>query len=165
MTRSKFEESFERKYSLPYEKFSLPYVKNYIPDFHDTTTNTILELKGVLERDDATKISSVYNFINTDTLYIIAGGKFQHLEELTRLTKVFNPTVFKYPDAHYVVCPQMTPAQLASFRLSKGKRFCHDHFPLKGADIVAWCNRVGITALPMSYQDHLAWEKYCASIL
>lgn len=156
--RSKFEMAFANKYPLEYERLSLPYLRNYVPDFHND--NYILELKGVLERDDAQKISSVYSFLSTDKVYIIAGGKFQHTEELAALTAHFNPTLFKYPDLAYAIAPQMTPAQLASFRLSRGKRTYHERFPLTGADIVAWANRIGIPALPMSYEDHRAYEEY-----
>lgn len=163
MTRSKFEEAFIAKYHLPYEQLSLPYVKEYVPDFH--TDKYILELKGVLERDDAKKITSVFSFLTTDTVYIIAGGKFQHIDKLRELTAEFSPKVFKYPDLSYAIAPQFTRSQLADFRLMRGRPRYVDKFPLTGAQIVAWADRIGIPTLPMSYQDHKAWEEYNASFL
>ena len=163
MARSKYEEAFIEKHTLPYEELSLPYIKNYVPDFH--TDKYILELKGVLEREDAQKISSSVAFLRTDQVYIICGGKFQHTEALTEMTKHFNPTMFKYPDLEYVIAPQMTYAQLASHRLSRGKRTWHERFPLTGGDIVAWANKMNIPSCPMSYSDHNEWEKYHANFL
>ena len=162
MSRSRFEEAFINKYTLPYEELSLPYIRNYVPDFH--TDKYILELKGVLERDDAQKISSTVSFLRTERVYIICGGKFKHIEALTEITKQFNPTLFKYPDLGFVLAPQMTKTQLANHRLSRGSRTHHEQFPLKGADIVAWANKMRIPALPMSYDDHREWEKYHASV-
>lgn len=161
MSRSKFEEAFIQKYTLTYEELSLPYIRNYVPDFH--TDRYILELKGVLEREDAQKISSAVSFLRTNQVYIICGGKFQHREELTEVTKHFNPTVFNYPNLDFVIAPQMTNAQLASHRLSRGSRTWHERFPLTGSDIVAWANKMNIPACPMSYTDHREWEKYHAS--
>lgn len=161
--RSKFEEAFISKYNLPYEQLSLPYIRNYVPDFH--TDKYILELKGVLEREDAQKISSTVSFLRTDQVYILVGGKFQHREELVEVTKQFNPTVFNYPDLDYVIAPQMTQSQLANHRLSRGSRTWHERFPLTGADIVAWANKMGIVSTPMSYSDHREWEKFHASFL
>lgn len=161
--RSKFEQAFIDKHPLPYEQLSLPYIRNYVPDFH--TDRYILELKGVLEREDAQKISSTVSFLRTDQVYIICGGKFQQTEELTEMTKQFNPTLFKYPDLDFVLAPQMTQSQLANHRLSRGSRTWHERFPLTGADIVAWANKMNITALPMSYTDHREWEKFHANFL
>lgn len=163
MSRSKFEEAFIQKHTLPYEELSLPYIRNYVPDFH--TDKYILELKGVLERDDAQKISSTVSFLRTEQVYIICGGKFKHYDELQSLTKDFNPTLFKYPDLDYVIAPQMTQSQLANHRLSRGSRTWHERFPLTGTDIVAWANKMKIPALPMSYTDHREWEKYHANML
>lgn len=158
MTRSKFEECFLKEHPLPYEELSLPYIRNYVPDFH--TDRCILELKGVLERDDAMKISSVYSFLSTDKVYIIAGGKFAHEEELRALTAQFNPTLFKYPDLRYAIAPQMSRQELSSFRLMRGRPQLSGKFPLTGKQIVAWADQIGIPSLPMSYTDHRAWEEY-----
>jgi hypothetical protein len=163
MTRSRFEQAFIEKHHLPYEQLSLPYVRNYVPDFH--TDKYILELKGVLDREDAQKISSVYSFLSSDKVYIITGGKFKHIESLTEMTDQFNPIIFKYPDLEYAIAPQMTPAQLASYRLSRGRGMYHERFPLTGSSIVAWANKMRIPALPMSYEDHREWEKYHANFL
>ena len=164
MARSKFEECFISKNpSLPYEELSLPYIRNYVPDFHND--NAILELKGVLDRDDAMNISSTHSFLTTDKVYIIAGGKFIHMESLTELTQQFNPTIFKYPQLAYALAPQMTNAQLSSYRLMRGSSKHHGKFPLTGGDIVAWANKMGIPALPMSYTDHREWERYNESLL
>lgn len=163
MTRSKFEEAFIAKSGLPYEQLCLPYVKEYVPDFH--TDKYILELKGVLERDDAKKISSVVNFLRTDKVYVIVGGKFKQFDELRQMLSHFNPTIFKYPDLEYAIAPQFTKTQLSSFRLSRGRQPYNTNFPLTGKDIVAWADRMGITTLPMTYQDHKSWEEYHASFL
>lgn len=160
--RSKYEECFIAKHPLPYEELSLPYIRNYVPDFH--TDKYILELKGVLERDDAMKISSVYSFLSSDKVYIIAGGKFAHDEELRALTAQFNPTVFKYPDLGYAIAPQMSRQELSAFRLMRGRPTLNGaKFPLTGKQIVAWADQIGIPSLPMSYTDHRAWEEYHAS--
>jgi hypothetical protein len=159
MTRSKYEECFMEKHPLPYEELSLPYIRNYVPDFH--TNRYILELKGVLERDDAQKISSVYSFLSTDKVYIIAGGKFTHEEELRAATAQFNPTVFKYPDLHYAIAPQMTKKELSAFRLMRGRPTLYgDKFPYTGRQIVAWADQLGIPSLPMSYDDHKSYEDF-----
>lgn len=164
MTRSRFEQCFIDKYTLPYEELSLPYIRNYVPDFH--TDKYVLELKGVLERDDAMKITSAYNFLTTDKVYVIAGGKFAHFDKLRELTQEFNPTMFKYPDLGYAIAPQLSRSELANLRLMRGRPIYYsDKFPLKGADIVAWANRLGIPALPMTYTDHSEWEKFHATFV
>lgn len=151
------------KHSLPYEKLSLPYIRDYVPDFH--TDKYVLELKGVLDRDDARKIASAYSFLTTDKVYIIAGGKFRYFEELQQVTRDFKPTCFQYPDLGYVIAPQFSKNELTRYRLMRGKPREEENFPLKGLGIVAWANRLGIPSCPMSYTDHRYWEEYNASLL
>jgi hypothetical protein len=146
------------KHPLPYEELSLPYIRNYVPDFH--TDRYVLELKGILERDDAMKISSAYSFLTTDKVYIIAGGKFTYEEELREVTSKFNPTVFKYPDLGYAIAPQMSRQELSAFRLMRGRPALSGKFPYTGRQIVAWADQMGIPSLPMSYDDHKSWEEY-----
>jgi len=165
MTRSQFEECFIKKHPLPYEELSLPYIRNYVPDFH-VEGKFIIELKGVLQKDDAQKISSTFSFLTTDNIYVIVGAKFKEIDKLREaLAPYLSTTIFHYPDLHYAIAPQLTKVELANYHLMRGNPAPHGKFPLTGVEMISWANKMGIRSLPMSYTDHRSFEVYAKNFL
>jgi len=151
MTRSKLEDVFHAEFPhLNYEEHHLPYITNYMPDFSDM--HTIVETKGLLERQDAKKITSAHHFLTTDKLYVIAGAHFEHYEKVQKMLEEYNVTMFKYPEKRYILSPSLSPREMASFRLNGVPRG-YTNFPLSGLCITAWAAKNRIPCAPITYSD------------